>query len=164
LYRQLIEVSSDRGCPVIEVDPADRAAWLGVLARAPHDRLAALAATLPDAPATETLRPAEIGAVMVRGRAGGTGAAFNLGEMTVTRCSLRLPDGPVGHGYVQGRGKDAARWAALVDALMQTPRAAAVRCAVIDPLAAEEAARRDARARKAAATKVEFFTLVRGED
>jgi alpha-D-ribose 1-methylphosphonate 5-triphosphate synthase subunit PhnG len=101
---------------------------------------------------------------MVRGRAGGVGAPFNLGEMTVTRCSLRLPEGAVGHGYVQGRDKAAARAAALVDALMQTPRAAAVRRAIIDPLAAEEAARRDGRARKAAATRVEFFTLVRGED
>ena len=30
---------------------------------------------------------------MVRGRVGGTGAPFNLGEMSVTRCSVRLADG-----------------------------------------------------------------------
>ncbi len=141
-----------------------RAAWLGLLARAPHDRLIALARDLAAAPVAERLRPPEIGAVMVRGRIGGSGAPFNLGEMTVTRCTLRLAGGAVGHGYVQGRSKPAAEAAALIDALLQTARAAEVRRSVLDPLAAEEAARRAVRARKAAATKVEFFTMVRGDD
>lgn len=110
-----------------------------------------------------TLRPAEIGAVMVRGRVGGTGAPFNLGEMTVTRCVLRLGCGAVGHAHVQGRDKGHALRAAVVDALMQTPQAAEVQARVLDPLAAEETARRQARAAKAAATKVEFFTMVRGK-
>ena len=51
----------------------------------------------------EWLRRPEIGPVMVRGRTGATGLAFNMGEMTVTRCSLRLQGGVVGHGFVQGR-------------------------------------------------------------
>lgn len=101
---------------------------------------------------------------MVRGRAGGAGAAFNLGEVTVTRASVRLASGEVGHGHVQGRDKVAAEWAAVVDALMQTDRADDLRLRVLDPIAAGLAANRDARAAKAAATKVEFFTLVRGED
>jgi alpha-D-ribose 1-methylphosphonate 5-triphosphate synthase subunit PhnG len=142
--------------------PDDRAGWMGLLARAPAARLAALIpGDLPDA---EWLRPPEIGAVMLRGRAGGDGAAFNLGEMTVTRCALRLGDGTVGHAYVQGRDRDHARRAALVDALLQGPRAAELRSAVLVPLAAAEAASRRARAERAAATRVEFFTLVRGED
>jgi len=139
----------------------DRAAIMGLLARAPARRLAAL---LPDLPAHALLRGPETGTVMVRGRQGGTGAPFNLGEMTVTRCTLRLDCGIVGHAHVQGRDKDHARRAALVDALVQTGAGAALRETVLAPLAAEEAARREARARKAAATKVEFFTLVRGED
>lgn len=140
---------------------SQRQAWMSLLAKADPTRLAAL---LPEVPAHEVLRPAEVGAVMVRGRIGGTGAAFNLGEMTVTRCTLRLPGGTVGHAYVQGRDGDHARRAAAVDALMQTDRAAEIRAAILAPLAAEaEAARRD-RAGKAAATKVDFFTLVRGED
>ncbi len=115
-------------------------------------------------PAFEMLRTPEIGTIMVQGRASGTGAAFNLGEMTVTRCSLRLASGEVGHGYVQGRRKTCAQVAALVDALMQGPDAARIDAAVIAPLAAEAEARRDTRAAKAAATRVEFTTLVRGED
>lgn len=141
---------------------AARAAWMGLLARAPAARLAAL---LGDEPAGITLlRPAEVGSVMVQGRMGATGGAFNLGEMTVTRCSLRLPCGTVGHAYVQGRNRDHARRAAVVDALMQTDRAAMTEAAILTPLAREEDLRRRDRAAAAAATRVDFFTLVRGED
>lgn len=140
----------------------ERRDWIGLLARARPEKLAAL---LPAAlPEHHILRAPEIGSVMVRGRIGGTGAPFNLGEMTVTRCSLRLPCGAVGHAYVQGRDRDHALRAAVVDALMQTGAAADLLRDCLAPLAAEEAARRAERAGKAAASKVEFFTLVRGED
>lgn len=138
-----------------------RAAWMGQLARAKPDRLRAL---FPDLPPHEVLRPAEIGTVMVQGRAGGTGAPFNLGEVTVTRCALRLTTGELGYGHVQGRDKDHATRAAILDALLQTDQFSALQAAVLAPLAAEEAAARATRAARAAATKVEFFTLVRGED
>lgn len=138
-----------------------RQAWMATLAKAPPARLAAL---MPDLPAHSVLRQPEIGAVMVRGRAGGTGTAFNLGEMTVTRASVRLTTGEVGHAWVQGRDKGHALRAAAVDALMQTDRAAEVAASVVQPLEAEAQAARAARATKAAATKVDFFTMVRGED
>ncbi len=147
-----------------ETATAARQAWLGLLATAPPGRAAALLAPLGIAPAHEVLRPPELGTVMVRGRAGGTGAAFNLGETTVTRCSMRLASGEVGHGYVQGRRKADAQTAAMIDALMQTAHAPALREAVIEPLAAQRTTRRRGRAAKADATKVEFFTLARGED
>ncbi|RJE82308.1 phosphonate C-P lyase system protein PhnG [Paracoccus onubensis] len=138
--------------------------WLGCLARAPEGRAAQLLALAGLAPEFEYLRPPEIGSVMLRGRMGGSGGPFNLGEMTVTRCSLKLASGEVGHGYVQGRRRDDAQAAALVDALMQTGMAARIRRDVLDPLSADEQTRRTARAGKAAQTKVEFFTMVRGED
>ncbi len=141
-------------------DPDANRRW-ALLARARPERLAAL---FPDLPAHALLRAPEVGAVMVRGRQGGTGAPFNLGEMTVTRCSVRLECGTVGHAWVQGRDTRHARRAAVLDALLQTDRRAALAGAVLTPLATEETARRELRARKAAATKVEFFTLVRGED
>lgn len=142
-------------------DPKDRKAWMGVLARARPARLKTL---LPDLPPHDLLRGPEVGAVMVQGRIGGTGQPFNLGEMTVTRCSVRLAAGQVGHAHVQGRDKAHATRAAVLDALMQTGSAAHLRAYVLTPLAAEETAARTLRASKAAATKVEFFTLVRGED
>jgi alpha-D-ribose 1-methylphosphonate 5-triphosphate synthase subunit PhnG len=142
----------------------DRKRWMSLLATAPVELLDRLCAGLGAMPAFDWVRPPEVGSVMVRGRTGGTGAAFNLGEMTVTRCTLRLATGETGHAYVQGRTKAKARQAALLDALMQGPEAGAVRATVLDPLAvAMEAAKRD-RAAKAAATKVEFFTMVRGDD
>jgi alpha-D-ribose 1-methylphosphonate 5-triphosphate synthase subunit PhnG len=139
----------------------DRRAWLSLLARAPHDDLVARAA--PFAGAHDVLRAPEVGSVMVRGRVSGTGAPFNLGEMTVTRCSVAV-DGVVGHGYVQGRSAEAAKAAALIDAAMQGARAEEVEAAVLRPILAAREARAAARAGKAEATSVDFFTLVRGED
>lgn len=144
-------------------DTAPRQRWMSLLAQAPAERLTALLDGALPRPGFEWLRRPEVGTVMVQGRAGATGAPFNLGEMTVTRCALRLTCGTVGHGYVQGRSKTAAEAAALVDALMQTEASPAVRAAILDPLASEQAHRRRARAEKAAATRVEFFTMVRGE-
>lgn len=138
-----------------------RQSWMGLLARAGAARLAQL---FPDLPGYSVLRAPEVGAVMVRGRIGGVGQPFNLGEMTVTRCALSLSCGAVGHAHVQGRDKAHAVRAALIDALMQTDHADGLRTRVLGPLAAEEAVRKSTRAAKAAATRVEFFTLVRGED
>lgn len=142
----------------------DRKDWMGLLARAPSASLDGLWRGLGLSPTFRWLRAPEVGGVMVQGRAGGTGAPFNLGEMTVTRCALALEGGAVGHAYVQGRDKRQAEQAALVDALMQGPEAERVRAGLLKPLAAQMQAREGARSAKAAATKVEFFTLVRGDD
>ncbi|WP_333814973.1 phosphonate C-P lyase system protein PhnG [Tabrizicola sp.] len=144
-----------------DASPLARKTWMATLAKASPARLAAL---VPDLPAHAVLRQPEIGAVMVRGRVGATGAAFNLGEMTVTRASVRLETGEAGHAWVQGRDKDHALRAAAVDALMQTGQAADLMVRVLQPLEAEAWAARAARAAKAAGTKVDFFTMVRGED
>ena len=141
-----------------------RKAWMGLLAQAPAGRVAALLGAAISRPAFTWLRAPEIGSTMVRARAGATGAPFNLGEMTVTRCALTLETGEVGHGYIQGRRKADAEVAALVDALMQTAMASSLRTAVLDPLKTEMTTVRVARAAKAAATKVDFFTMTRGED
>ncbi|MEM9229441.1 MAG: phosphonate C-P lyase system protein PhnG [Pseudomonadota bacterium] len=143
---------------------AERKAWMGLLARAPEGRVAALLDASMARPEFTWLRAPEIGSTMVRGRAGGTGAPFNIGEMTVTRCALTLPDGEVGHAYIQGRRKADAEASALVDALMQGAAADTVRTAILEPLEAEQTTAKTARAQKAAATKVEFFTMARGED
>jgi len=147
-------------------DPlTDRRDWMGLLARASAGRLAGLWADSGLSTEAQWLRRPEIGSVMVRGRTGGTGAPFNLGETTVTRCSLRLADGRVGHAYVSGRDRRKAEIAALCDALMQGAEdAPRVRAAILVPLAREEADAREGVSARAEATRVEFFTLVRGED
>lgn len=150
------------------LDPvtAARSDWMGVLARSNPKSLAERMAGLGAAPAFDWLRKPEFGAVMTRGRAGGTGRMFSLGEMTVTRCALRLRDRPeiIGHAYVQGRAAAKAEQAAVADAMLQTPDLAeAVMAEVVEPLRAEEAARHLKLRRKAGSSKVDFFTMVRAE-
>ena len=102
---------------------------------------------------------------MVRARAGGTGLRFNVGETTVTRCAVQLVDGPVGHAWVRGRDARHAERAAVLDALLQDGgRRAELEAGVIEPLARAREARRRAATVRAAATRVDFFTMVRGED
>ena len=145
-------------------ETAERKGWMATLAKAPDGLLAKTWAQAGVTQDFEWLRAPEIGAVMVRGAMGGTGGAFNLGEITVTRCALRLPDGAVGHAYIAGRDRKAAEIAALCDALMQTESAAVVRARILTPLNDVLHAKRRLKAEKAAATKVDFFTLARGED
>lgn len=149
---------------------AARRRWMSILAKARLAELEDAWKDLADKPAYDWLRKPEVGMVMVRGRAGGTGGRFNLGQMTVTRCALKLagggagPDG-VGLGYVQGRSKRHAELAAVFDALLQdAARRGALEAQLVGPLEAAQNARRDTRSRKAASTKVDFFTLVRGEN
>jgi alpha-D-ribose 1-methylphosphonate 5-triphosphate synthase subunit PhnG len=101
---------------------------------------------------------------MVRGRVGGDGAAFNLGEATVSRAAVRLASGEVGFGYALGRDRDKARMIALCDALVQSDAfSAAVEANVIAPLRAAMLGRRQQKAAETAATRVDFYTMVRGE-
>ena len=147
--------------------PPTRQQWMSVLAKAQPDRLLALweAAERGEERRMTWLRAPEIGTAMVQGRAGGTGAAFNLGEVSVTRCSVQI-DALVGAAYVQGRDKNKARVAALCDALLQSEVETAnrIHTGIIAPLEADAEEKRTRTAAKADATKVEFYTLVRGEE
>lgn len=143
----------------------DRKDWMGVLAHAELPDLEAAFAALPEPPGYRMLRGPETGLVMVQGRAGGSGTPFNMGEMTVTRCSIETDDGQVGHAYVAGRAVRHAEIAAAFDALFQHPDAGVyLRRRVLPRLTRAETRRREQRATETAATKVDFFTLVRGED
>lgn len=111
------------------------------------------------------LKPVETGLVMLRGRMGGDGAPFNLGEATVSRAVVQLADGKRGYGHVLGRDRGKARLAAVADALWQQDEARAfIETDIVSPVAARLAAERAQTRARSAATKVDFFTLVRGED
>jgi len=137
-----------------------RQAWMAILARASADNLATL---LEERQAVrhEVLKPAEAGTVMVEGRAGGSGDRFNLGEATVTRCAIRLSSGTIGFSYALGRDRKKAESAAVIDALLQDGEAGLAKA--VEALGLAQQAARDLASRKAAATKVDFFTMVRGE-
>ena len=115
-------------------------------------------------PVHEDLREPENGLVMVRGRVGGDGAPFNLGEATVSRAAVRLSTGEVGFGYTLGRDREKARLIALCDAMVQSAElAGAIETQVVAPLRAAMIEKRNGKAAEAAATRVDFYTLVRGE-
>jgi alpha-D-ribose 1-methylphosphonate 5-triphosphate synthase subunit PhnG len=144
---------------------APRRRWMSVLALASTEELEARWAALSEPPRYALLRRPEVGLVMVRARAGGTGTRFNLGEMTVTRCTVQLEDGTLGHAWIGGRDRRHAELAAIFDAMLQDPaRAASLSGSIVEPLARARDARRRAAVARAAASRVEFFTMVRGDE
>lgn len=147
----------------IAPDVTARRRAMAAFAEATADELSgALDAILGETAATDLRRP-EAGLVMVRGRIGGDGPAFNLGEASVARASVTV-GGLVGHAYRLGRDTGAARLAAIADALWQDPaRRPAVEAALVAPVEARLVATRDDASRRAAATRVDFFTMVRGD-
>lgn len=111
------------------------------------------------------VRGPEAGLVMLRGRIGGGGAPFNLGEASVTRATVRLASGEVGHAMVLGRDADKARLAATLDAAWQRPDwRAAIEAQIVDPVLAAQAEDDREAAEETQATRVDFFTVVRGDD
>jgi alpha-D-ribose 1-methylphosphonate 5-triphosphate synthase subunit PhnG len=142
-----------------------RRRWMSVLATAPAADLEDRWQALSESPRYRMLRWPQTGLVMARGRTGGTGTRFNLGELTVTRCAVQLETGQVGVAYVRGRDRRHAEVAALLDALLQDPaRRETLERAIVAPLAAAAEARRQAVAARVAPSRVEFFTMVRGEE
>ncbi len=139
-----------------------RRRWLSLLAKAPGAHLQTLWQAIGPTPAYTVLRRPEIGLVMVQGRISGTGAPFCAGEMTVTRAAVRLDSGEMGFGYVGGRDARHAETVAAIDALGQradwTER---LEAELIAPLEQEAEARHRLIAARAAATRVDFFTVAR---
>ncbi len=144
---------------------ARRKAAMAALAAADADDIKSLWQDVGVSVEAKPLRGPETGLVTLRGRMGGGGAPFNFGEATVTRATVRLATGEIGHAYALGRDREKARISATIDALWQrADMRATVEEMIIAPLAAK-AAKAEARQRaETAATRVDFFTMVRGED
>ena len=148
----------------LSTEPLARAAWLAVLARASCQQLEAQKPADHELINLQHVRPPEVGMVMLRGRVGGTGNPFNLGEATVVRSAVRLGDGPLGVSYALGRDKRRSELAAVFDALLQDPaHHDRLQRDLIEPIARAYADAKALTHKKMAASKVEFFTFVRGE-
>lgn len=146
-------------------EQAARARRIAVLAQAETAALISRWKQLGLDPSFEMVRGPESGLVALRGRIGGGGAAFNFGEATATRATVRLANGNIGHALTLGRDTVKAKLAAVIDALaLDEERAGRIESAVIAPLEAEDASRRKSRREQTEATRVDFFTMVRGED
>jgi alpha-D-ribose 1-methylphosphonate 5-triphosphate synthase subunit PhnG len=158
----MAEKSSSK--PAEDAAIAARKAAMAILAQATAAELADGLAQLGAVPQYTDLRAAETGLVMVRGRIGGDGAPFNLGEATVTRAAVQLASGEIGYSYALGRDATKARLAALCDALWQSGHRAALEQHVLGPVRDRLDGERTETRERTAATKVDFFTLVRGEN
>ncbi|MFT3999871.1 MAG: phosphonate C-P lyase system protein PhnG [Rhizobium sp.] len=136
-----------------------------LLAQAERDELETAWEALPSKPAAQPVRGPETGLVMVRGRIGGGGSPFNLGEVTMTRATIRLASGTIGHAHALGTDREKARLSAIFDALwQQSATREFVEKAILQPVAGRIASYDRKRAEETAATRVDFFTMVRGED
>lgn len=148
-----------------EIQKPERKRVVDLLARAELHDLNRVWDGLGQQPEMQMLRGPEIGLVMVRGRIGGGGAPFNLGEATVSRATVRLDNGLVGHGHVLGANLKRAKLAAVFDALWQDPaHRSLVEAQLLQPVAARIAGEKQKKSEEVAATRVDFFTMVRGED
>ena len=138
---------------------------MSICAHANLNELEAAVSALDPAPQVLDVRPPQFGLVMVRGRVGAVGNAFNVGEALVTRASVQLQNGVVGHSYLLGRVRKKARLVAIIDAAAQSPEAMRViEVNLIAPVSERLGREKIAQAEETASTKVDFFTLVRGED
>lgn len=147
----------------MNTDNLARKAVIDTLSAAAPERLETLWKGLGMTPEYRLVRGPGTGLVMIRGRAGGGGQPFNLGEATVTRATVRLASGEVGHSYALGRDGEKAVRAALLDALWQR-EPARIETDVLTPLRENRAAEDMKMRAETAATRVNFFTLVRGDD
>lgn len=147
----------------MNIDPAIRQRRMAAFTLAPAERLSEGLGHIDPVPEYDFLRRPETGLVMVRGRIGGSGRAFNLGEMLVTRCTVQC-SGRLGHGWVPGRSALQAELAALGDALGQMPEHSEAVDRLVTELEMEKRLRETRRQAEIRKTQVQFFTMVRGED
>lgn len=146
-------------------DTSTRQRWMRALAHSQPAALLARMNALSLTPVYETIRAPEIGLVQLQARMGGTGERFFAGDATLTRAVVRLSSGTLGYGYVLGRDKAHAERCAAIDALLQEqPHFQTLMETLIAPLEADRAARIAARQAEVNASRVDFFTLVRGDN
>ena len=149
----------------MHADTATRQHWMSVLAHSQPAELAARLNALNITADYEVIRPAETGLVQIQARMGGNGERFFAGDATLTRAAVRLTDGTLGYSSVLGRDTQHAERCALIEAPMQpTSHLQNLSETLIAPLEADRAARLAARQAEVNTSRVDFFTLVRGDN
>ena len=127
-------------------DTAIRQRWMSVLAHSEPQELAARMQTLQLAPQYELIRAPETGLVQLQARMGGIGDRFFAGDATLT-------------------DRPHAERCAAIDALMQSPHHFhTLMETLITPLEEQRSVRIEARRAEVNASRVDFFTLVRGDN
>lgn len=164
-----MSIQIDNRDPIVTVaetehQKQERKQAMNTLALATEDELFVAWDALASKPKIKNVRGPETGLVMVRGRTGGTGQPFNLGEVAVSRATVMLENGTAGHAHVLGNHPEKARLAAVFDALVQTETHKPAVDILLKAIEARVGKQRRKQAQETAATRVNFFTMVRGED
>lgn len=146
-------------------DVTERSNWISTLAQSQYAELVEHWQATELKPSYQVIRQPEIGLAQVRARMGSSGNPFNMGDVTITRAAVKLDTGEMGYSYLCGRNKPHAELAAVIDGMLQTGvHHQVLMHQIIEPLAALKFERDQQRAKEVATSKVDFFTLVRGED
>lgn len=146
-------------------DIARRQSWMAVLAHSLPHELAERWAALKLNPVYQLIRHPETGLVQIQARMGATGQRFFTGDATLTRAVVRLANGTYGYSYLLGRDKSHAERCAVIDALMQDEADYRnLQETLISPLAANREQRLKQRRAEVNSSRVDFFTLVRGDN
>lgn len=142
-----------------------RLRWLGICVRVPGDEVRHYWEGF-ERPDIRVLKAPEVGLVMTQGRTHGTGSPFLFGEASMTRCVVGDTEGLglLGYGQILGRDKGLARAIADLDLLAQDVELGPQIDLWIAAWADELQALDRAEAERVQATRVDFLTLVRGED
>lgn len=149
----------------MKINTETRQRWLSALAHSEPAVLESRMQSLKLAPEYSLIRPAETGLVQLQARMGGTGDRFFAGDATLTRAVVRLNDGTLGYSWVLGRDKPHAERCAVIDALLQAPHHfQTLMETLICPLEAQRDAQIAARRAEVNTSRVDFFTLVRGDN
>lgn len=149
----------------MHADTATRQHWMSVLAHSQPAELAARLNALNINADYEVIRAAETGLGADSGANGRHRRTLFAGDATLTRAAVRLTDGTLGYSWVLGRDKQHAERCALIDALMQQNRHFQnLSETLIAPLDADRMARIAARQAEVNASRVDFFTMVRGDN
>ncbi|EMX9181633.1 phosphonate C-P lyase system protein PhnG [Citrobacter sp. Cs237] len=149
----------------MHIDTATRQRWMRALSWSNAETLNALMQALKLAPDYTLIRAPETGLMQIQARMGGTGNRFFAGDTTLTRAVVRLNSGTLGYSYLLGRNKQHAERCAVVDALLQEQaHFQTLMETLIAPLEAEREAQIAARRAEVNASRVDFFTLVRGDN
>jgi alpha-D-ribose 1-methylphosphonate 5-triphosphate synthase subunit PhnG len=142
----------------------DRKKLLSVLAKSSKNHIVDQWKSLNISTDYKFLKKPEIGMVMVRARAAGHGENFNMGEMTVTRCVVQLDSNEIGYGYTAGREKEKSKLIAIIDALFQKEAFRDVISSnILQPLIVLQEKKETHNKIKTDTSKVNFFTMVRGD-
>jgi alpha-D-ribose 1-methylphosphonate 5-triphosphate synthase subunit PhnG len=142
----------------------DRQRWMALLGGASVKDLETEKEKLrPDIDWEFILKP-EVGLLMVQSKADGSHPGFNLGEMSVTKCVLQVQGQYLGYAVILGSDLVHAELAALFDGLLQHPDFRDdLKNSLISNLALKQKEKDRALEKETADTRVEFFTLKRGE-